>query len=104
MAGEAEAAHRDQLPEAPEPVHPRTPDTESDDELEATELRDVSASAGATIVRASRILSPAKDKGHWYDPLYKFWRHHIRITVPHDDCRDHLGEHLWTDKKKVSHC
>lgn len=90
MAGES--VQRDILPpELPEPTHPRTPETESDDELEATELRDVSATRPGTGLRTSRILSPADHKRHWYDPIARFWRHHVRISVPHDDCRDHLA-------------
>lgn len=100
MAGES--VQRDILPpELPEPTHPRTPETESDDELEATELRDVSATRPGTGVRTSRILSPADHKRHWYDPIARFWRHHVRISVPHDDCRDHLGELLQALSMKI---
>ena len=88
-----EVRGRDLIPE-PVPIHPRTPDTESDDELEATELRDVSAGDSA---HAPRVQSLTQHKRHWYNPIHKFWRHHIRISVPHNDCRDHLGE-------KCDHC
>jgi len=73
----------------PVPTHSRILDTVSGDEPEATELRDVTAAAQGR--RASRILSPQQHDPHWYDPVKKFWRHHVRISVPHDDCRDHLG-------------
>ena len=66
----------------PEPVHIRPDaDSASDDEREATELRSVTSGR-----RRSRVLStPASSKLRW-------WRHHVNITVPHDDCRDHLGK------------
>lgn len=88
----------DALPE-PEPAHTRRPeaDTEtgtetcSDQEREATELRDVGPAPEPS--RHSRVLGPqAASKSRWYDPVRRFWRHHIRISVPHDDCRDHLGK------------
>lgn len=74
-----------QIPE-PEPAHLRD-DTDSDDEREATELRTV-----VQRPRLSRVLSAGLAPQHWYDPVWKFWRHHVRISVPHVDCRDHLGE------------
>lgn len=65
-------------------------DTESDDEdLEATELRSIDRNARP---RVSRVLSQGKPIEHWYDYVRKTWRHQIRISVPHVDCRDHLGE------------
>lgn len=81
---------KETVPE-PEPVHTRSsdPDPESDNEREATELHSVQQSGR----RLSRVLSPPpREKVHWYDPVSKFWRHHVRISVPHDDCRDHLGK------------
>lgn len=80
--------------DVPEPAHSleRHP-TESDDELEATELRQLGAEperpARPTL---SHVISPGKPMIHWWDPVKKFWRHQVRITVPHVDCRDHLGE------------
>lgn len=73
------------IPE-PEPAHLQA-DTDSDDEREATELRTVTRRPGVY-----RILSPGSTQLRWYDPIKKFWRHHIRLSVPHVDCRDHLGE------------
>ena len=81
---------QDVVPE-PEPAHLGDADSASDNEREATELRSVTP-AGR---RRSRVLSPpASSKLHWYNNsvLSKFWRHHVNITVPHDDCRDHLGK------------
>lgn len=81
------------LPE-PEPAHTRRSDADSasDNEREATELRSVTPGQQSAR-RRSRVLSPpARSKLHWYDPVSKYWRHHINITVPHDDCRDHLGK------------
>jgi hypothetical protein len=78
----------------PEPAHTRDfggpdADSASDIEREATELRSVTP-AGR---RRSRVLSPpASSELHWYNPLSKYWRHNVNITVPHDDCRDHLGK------------
>lgn len=82
---------QDVVPEPEAAYFSRTPDADSasDNEREATELRSVTPGAR----RRSRVLSPpAGSKLHRYDPLSKFWRHHVNITVPHDDCRDHLGK------------
>ena len=71
-------------------------DTESDDELEATELRQLSQDQLRREIerlpRVSHVISPGQPMVHWYDPVKKFWRHSVRISVPHEDCRDHLGE------------
>jgi hypothetical protein len=78
----------------PELAHTREPvvDSASENEREATELRSVTPGRQSARQR-SRVLSPpASSKLHWYDPVSKYWRHHINITVPHDDCRDHLGK------------
>jgi len=84
---------QDVVPE-PEPAHVRPDaDSASDNEREATELRSVTP--GQSARRRSRVLSPpASSKVHWYNNsvLSKYWRHHVNITVPHDDCRDHLGK------------
>lgn len=61
----------------------------SDDDREATELRPVVPTARPL----SRVLSPdTPPQPRWYDPVKRYWRHEIRISVPHVDCRDHLGE------------
>lgn len=75
----------------PQPAHLHD-ETDSDDELEATELRSIGDDTQATLPRLSHIISPGLPKFHWYDPVKKFWRHEVRISVPHDDCRDHLGK------------
>lgn len=65
-------------------------DTESDDgDREATELRTIDPNAQRP--RVSRVLSNERPVEHWYDHVRKAWRHQIRISVPHVDCRDHLG-------------
>jgi len=84
--------------EVPKPAHlPREwaesplPDdtTDSDSELEATELHRLNDNP--TVVGLSHILSPGDPMLHWYDPIKRLWRHQIRISVPHADCRDHLA-------------
>lgn len=84
---------QDVVPE-PEPAYVRPDaDSTSDNECEATELRSVTP--GQSARRRSRVLSPpASSKVHWYSNsvLSRYWRHHVNITVPHDDCRDHLGK------------
>ena len=90
------------LPTTPEPAHVResreqrrlseVSTSDDDDEREATELRSVSHDSGVVVrPRVSRVLSPGKPQTHWYDPVRRYWRHEIRISVPHVDCRDHLG-------------
>lgn len=75
----------------PEPAHSiERYETDSDDELEATELRELDEET-ERLPRLSHVISPHKPMIHWYDPVKKFWRHYVRISVPHDDCRDHLG-------------
>ncbi|KAF7195206.1 hypothetical protein HII31_03412 [Pseudocercospora fuligena] len=76
---------RDSIPE-PEPAH--IPDGIPDDEREAQELHEVATEPRQ---RISRVLSPAIAQESWCGPLKKFWRHHVRIDVPHVDCRDHLA-------------
>jgi hypothetical protein len=84
-------ASRDVI-QRPEPVHGiEQYETDSDNELEATELRHLSQEV-ERLPRLSHVISPGKPMVYWYDPIKKFWRHEVRISVPHDDCRDHLGE------------
>ena len=75
----------------PETAHVRE-EIDSDDELEATELQPVDNDAVSQLPRLSHVLTPRKPMIYWYDPIKRFWRHEIRISVPHEDCRDHLGE------------
>ncbi|KAK5131305.1 hypothetical protein LTR08_001144 [Meristemomyces frigidus] len=63
---------------------------DSEDEREATELHAVDEQQPGSR-RMLRIVSPRKLQSHWYDPVKKLWMHHIRISVPHVDCRDHLA-------------
>lgn len=89
MAGEYDRRDSQDAILEPEPAlvrrHSQAP-TESDDELEATELRDVPNRP------VSRVITKERPPLHWYDPIRKTWRHNIRISVPHVDCRDHLGK------------
>lgn len=73
-----------------EPEPARLPnELPSADEREATELQHQPARSR----RGSRILIvPKQTKRRWYDPIVSFWMHHVRISVPHVDCRDHLGK------------
>lgn len=66
-------------------------ETDSDSSLEATELRDLNHDVRSSLPRLSHVLSPGNPMVLWYDPIKKFWRHQIRISVPHADCRDHLA-------------
>ncbi|KAF2763654.1 hypothetical protein EJ03DRAFT_283703 [Teratosphaeria nubilosa] len=81
---------QDAIPEL-EPAHTigERPETASDDEREATELHGIKSRDETR--RVSRIISPDGPAVYWWDPVWKFWRHHVRISVPHDDCRDHLA-------------
>jgi hypothetical protein len=100
----SEPRHRHPLPRPvsqhavpePQPAHTRRSDadTESDNEREATELRSVSSfqQSGRQNLRILSSSSAISTTSHWYDPVRRFWRHCVRITVPHDDCRDHLGK------------
>ena len=76
----------------PQPAHIREEYESEDDLLEATELRPVSQDGKFALPRLSHILSPGLPMAHWHDPIRRFWRHNIRIEVPHEDCRDHLGK------------
>ncbi|GAB7363525.1 hypothetical protein MBLNU230_g3794t1 [Neophaeotheca triangularis] len=70
------------IPE-PEPAHLNPEHHGSDDEREATELRDTS--------HLSRPEHQPPQQQHWYTPVQQFWRHQIQLSVPHVDCRDHLA-------------
>ena len=60
----------------------QTDEYSTDSDREATELRPM----------ATHVYSPDSPPRHWHDFLRRFWRHQVRVTVPHVDCRDHLGE------------
>ena len=34
---------------------------------------------------------PPRDRPTWYQAVSTFWTRYVRLSVPHDDCRDHLG-------------
>ena len=78
----------------PEPAHVHEEQYHSDSDLEATELRPVTPVEHdlKRPPRLSRLITPEKPLVRWYDPIKRFWRHQIRISVPHVDCRDHLGK------------
>ncbi|KAK4629612.1 hypothetical protein CLAFUW4_07815 [Fulvia fulva] len=72
------------IPE-PEPVHI------PDDGREAINLPQV---AGPGSRHKNNPNPPSADIAahqHWYDLVRKFWRNHVRLSVPHVDCRDHLA-------------
>ncbi|KXT07606.1 hypothetical protein AC578_10152 [Pseudocercospora eumusae] len=76
---------RHSIPE-PEPAH--IPDAIPDDEREAQELYEVATEPRQ---RLGQVLSPRPAQNSWCGPVKKFWRHSVRIDVPHVDCRDHLA-------------
>ncbi|KAI5366284.1 hypothetical protein Slin14017_G039240 [Septoria linicola] len=81
----ARSIRDDEIPE-PEPAH--IPDGIPEDEREATELHTATTRAS----RASRVLTPSlQSSPGLLSPIKKFWRHHVQISVPHVDCRDHLA-------------
>ncbi|KAI6789421.1 hypothetical protein KC360_g1878 [Hortaea werneckii] len=83
-----EARPAEPIPEPPEAVHPRPTDieNESDDEREATELHTIAEQR-----RARHITTTPGRSQQWHDDIKRVWRHHIRLSVPHADCRDHLA-------------
>lgn len=94
----------DSVKPLPEPEPARLPRYESDSEgeREATELRSV----GQQQPRLSRILTQDSQNESSIHRLKRFWRHHIRASVPHVDCRDHLGEsllvsYIWSAERPV---
>lgn len=80
-------SQRQEIPE-PEPAH--LPDDTADDEREAISLQSPDSRTNAAKSK-SRVLPPNRHRDRWYQPVWKLWRYHVRLTVPHDDCRDHLG-------------
>ena len=62
-------------------------------DFEAEELRLLERSR-ASLPRLSHVLTPNRPVARWYEHVFKLWRHTVQITVPHADCRDHLGESL----------
>ena len=85
------------IPE-PEAAHIRdhndaNPD-DTDDEREASELRTPAQQQQTKQKRLSRTISPGQPQTSWYGGVQKLWRHNIQISVPHVDCRDHLGVYV----------
>lgn len=77
------------IPE-PEQAH-LVKDRESDDEREATELRQ-----GALPSTRS-----SNHEGERWHPLRQWWRQNVRLSVPSADCRDHYGEFVATESPLV---
>ena len=69
------------IPE-PDPVHI------PDDGREAIDLPRVAT----TESRQENISNSGTTAHDCHDPVRKFWRNHVRLSLPHVDCRDHLGE------------
>lgn len=59
-------------------------DDEEDGEREATELSPIRNNGPSS----NSNVRP-KDTRSW---LHRFWRNNVSMSVPHDDCRDHLGK------------
>ncbi|KAI7512867.1 hypothetical protein KC347_g2152 [Hortaea werneckii] len=83
-----EARPAEPIPEPPEAVHPRPIDVEneSDDEREATALHTIAEQR-----RARHVTTTPGTSQQWLADIKRLWRHHIRLSVPHADCRDHLA-------------
>ena len=75
----------------PEPVHLQ-PTNASGEELAPTEHGHDGEGSVNSRPRVSRIVTSGKVSEHWYDRVKKFWRHQVRVAVPHVDCRDHYGK------------
>ncbi|KAG0651456.1 hypothetical protein D0Z07_2051 [Hyphodiscus hymeniophilus] len=94
-------------PEEPDVPHPTAPtedlptgaDAEERDAREATELalldrlrRNYShASTAHQQGSSTAARKPSTFLARFTYGVSKFWRHQIRVTVPYDTCRDHLG-------------
>ncbi|KAI6826235.1 hypothetical protein KC340_g10362 [Hortaea werneckii] len=76
------------IPEPPEAVHPRpnNAENESDNEREATELHTI-----AEQHRTRQVTTSPGRPQEWHADIKRLWRHHIRLSIPHVDCRDHLA-------------
>jgi hypothetical protein len=101
----------------PEPAKTKSPDQQGEtvrqhdlqhdmarDDREATEMEDVSRPAtahshgsaisdhGSASGPVYRRPIPGPVKNSFIGKVQRFWRRHIAAVVPHDKCRDHLGE------------
>lgn len=115
-------------PTKPEPAKTKSTDQEGEavrqydlqhdrarDDREATELEDVSRPAsahshGGAISTHSSISGPVYQRpppapvnNKLIGKVQRFWRRHIAAVVPHDKCRDHLGECYATCYSWLSH-
>ncbi|KAI7167469.1 hypothetical protein KC316_g11932 [Hortaea werneckii] len=74
--------------EPPDAVHPRPNhvENESDNEREATELHTI-----AEQHQTRRVTTGPGRPQQWDAGIRNLWRQHIRLSVPHVDCRDHLA-------------
>ena len=64
-------------------------DEADNNEREATELHGI---RNPTVRSDTHIVNPDRPvRRYWYDPARRLWRNNIQISVPHVDCRDHLG-------------
>lgn len=86
-------------PAIPDPCQlPATSNAETSNEerrdSEATELSHV------RLFRRQRSSQVTIPRDQWYGPFQRFWSHHIRVSVPHDACRDHLG----APQDRIVHC
>ena len=72
---------------------------EEDDAREATEMRDQGTDGGMVdrkagngqMLDAASKSSRSDGQGVWF-AIRTFWKRQIRVTVSHDDCRDHFGK------------
>lgn len=85
--------HEHAIPE-PEPAHIQDHDGVPEDEREAIDLHTPAQRKAGKQRRESRVLSPNRSRtygGTLGKEVAKVWRHGVAISVPHVDCRDHLG-------------
>lgn len=92
-AGSIRQIHNTEAQQIPEPEAAHIPDGITEHEREATELQQQPRHRSDVQRPLSRVLSPSLASEHIYfiTPLKSFWRHHVRLSVPHVDCRDHLA-------------
>ena len=81
-------------------AEPETHGEDDDDAREATEMRDQGNDSGMVDGKAGRgqVLDAASKKSSRSDgqgmcfAIRTFWKRQVRVTVSHDDCRDHFGK------------
>ncbi|KAI7355820.1 hypothetical protein KC354_g10663 [Hortaea werneckii] len=81
------------MTEPPEAAHPRPNqvENESHNEREATELQNIAEQHAPRHVTTTTTTTTPGRPQQWYAGVKNLWRHHIRLSVPHADCRDHLA-------------